>query len=88
MQLSDTHKAEFLALKPEDITKTFMINNFANRAKKVNGKIVKTNAKYKPTDTFYLTPSEYFVNESIGSSKATSRLKGTSEGIFEVSSKS
>ena len=61
MQLSDTHKAEFLALKPEDITKTFMINNFANRAKKVNGKIVKTNAKYKPTDTFYLTPSEYFV---------------------------
>lgn len=61
MMISDQRKSELLKLAPTDITKTFMIENFANRAKKVDGKFVMTPAKYNPTDTFYITPDEYFV---------------------------
>lgn len=63
MMISDAHKSELLKLTPNDITKTFMNENFANKAKKVNGKLVITHAKYNPTDTFYLSPNEYFVKE-------------------------
>lgn len=63
MMLSDANKAHFLSLKPEDISRTFMIETFAVKSSKVNGKMTVTPAKFKTTDTFYLTPDEYFVKQ-------------------------
>lgn len=59
--LNSSDVARLLALKPDDITRDFIEENFANHFK--NGKMVK--ARYRLDDEFTLKKGQYFNNETI-----------------------
>lgn len=61
--LTDQEKSFFLDLKPDDITKSFLQNLFADNYDTTTGKIVQS--KYNTFDQFVLKPGEYFNKEQI-----------------------
>lgn len=63
--LNESDKKYFLSLTPNDIDAKFIINNFADRTKRENGKFVVIPSKYKTSDTFVLEKNEYTNTEKI-----------------------
>ena len=63
--LSDKDKQYFLSLKPKDISAKFIIDSFADKGKKENGKFVNVPSKYKTYDTFVLEKGEYTNTEKV-----------------------
>lgn len=58
-KLSEADKKYLMSLKPSDITFDLLIDLFADKSKKVNGKITITGSKIKTSDEFTLKKGEY-----------------------------
>lgn len=56
-------KNKLLQMKPDDITKTFIQENFGNMYDKKTKKVIPS--KYNPTDSITLKPNEYFNDKEI-----------------------
>lgn len=63
--ISEKDKQYLLSLTPDDITKTFILNTFSDRAERVNGTMKVIPARISPNDTFYLEKGEYFNKERV-----------------------
>lgn len=66
MKISDSDKAYLLSLKPEDLTFSTLLSLLGDRVTDDNPDIQKeTHARFKCTDTFELSPQEYFVSGKV-----------------------
>ena len=56
-------KNKLLQMKPDDITKTFIQENFGNMYDEKTKKVIPS--KYNPTDSITLKPKEYYNDKEI-----------------------
>lgn len=63
--ISNEYKDYLLSLKPNDITKNFIEENFVDKCEKIDGSVKLIPSKVKTSDTFILDKGEYFNKERI-----------------------